>query len=175
MAPFRKKKKISEEAIKSSFKRVKEELNEHLEGINQNTNEVQANYEYMQKLNIKIDKLNEKLEEIRMHLDMIQDDASKNYEQYTNIKLTIREQEVFLVLYTNRDYINYKQIAKRLGLTETLVGNYLTNLVEKGIPILKRYEERIAFVRLEPLFKDLQTRENLLKINDRIARDYNVI
>lgn len=173
MAPFRKKKEISEEAIKISFNKVKEELNEHLEAINQNTNEVQANFEYMQKLNVKIDKLNEKLEEIRMHLDMI--DAPKNYEQYYDITLTIREQEVFLVLYTNMDYINYKQIAKRLGFTENLVGNYLTNLVEKGIPILKRYVGGLAFVKLEPKFKDLQTRENVLKINDRIAREYNVI
>ena len=173
MIPLKKKPSIDKEAIKSSFKKVKEELNEHLEAINQNTNEVQANYEYMQKMNMKIDKLNEKLEEIRMHLDMIE--APKNYEMYTDIKLTIREQEVFLVLYTNPNFLSYNQIAKRLGLTETLVGNYLTNLVEKGIPVLKRYEDGLAFVKLEPIFKDLQTRENVLKINDKVAREYTII
>ena len=167
------KKEINEEAVRNSFKKVKEELNEHLESINLNTNEVQANYEYMQKLNIKIDKLNEKLEEIRLHLDIIKEDLSN--EKFDDIKLTIREQEVFLVLYTNHVFLSYKQIAKRLGLTEVLVSNYLTNLIEKGIPVLKHYGDGIAKVRLEPVFKDLQTRENVLKINDRVAREYTII
>lgn len=171
--PFKPKTENSKElALKDSFKKIKEELEEHLETINQNTNEIQANYEYIQKLDEKIEKLNEKLEEIRMHLDIIKEDVSKTKDKFEATKLTTREQEVFLVLYTATEFLSYKDIAKRIGLTESLVGNYITNLIEKGIPIIKKYINKVAYIKLDSHFKELQAKENILEIDDRIARDY---
>ncbi|OGM02543.1 hypothetical protein A3K72_02000 [Candidatus Woesearchaeota archaeon RBG_13_36_6] len=174
--PFKPKTENSNEAaLRESFNKIKEELEEHLETINQNTNEIQANYEYLEKINQKMEKLNEKLEEIRIHLGMIKDDVSTAGQKFEATKLTIHEQEVFLVLYTASDFLSYKDIAKRKGLTESLVGNYITSLIEKGIPLIKKYMNKVAYVKLESRFKELQAKKNILKIDDKIARDYTGI
>ena len=171
--PFKPKTEDSREtALRESFKKIKQELEEHLETINQNTNEIHANYEYMRKLDQKMDKLNEKLEEIRMHLNIIKEDVAKTKHKFEATKLTIREQEIFLVLYTATIFLSYKDIAKKLGLTESLVSNYITNLIEKGIPIVKRYVNKVTHVKLESRFKQMQAKENVLKIDDKIAREY---
>ena len=173
--PFKPKQEDSKEkAIRVSFKKIKEELEDHLETINQNTNEIQANYEYIQKLDQRIEKLNEKLEEVRMHLNIIEEDVSKAKEKFEETKLTIREQEVFLVLYTATDFLSYKDIAKRLGLTESLVSNYITDLIEKGIPLIKKYINKVPYIKLDSRFKQMQTKENILKIDDRIAREHTI-
>ena len=80
-----------------------------------------------------------------------------------------------MVLYTAQDYLSYKQLAKRLGFTESLVSNYITNLIEKEIPILKQFQDRIAFVKLDAWFKEMQAKENILQIDDRVAREYTQI
>lgn len=168
-----KKSEDRDKAIRESFTKIKEEFAEHLDTINQNTNEVQANYEYVRKLGQKIEKLNEKLEEIRMQLCLIEEDSKAG--DYEETKLTIREQEVFLVLYTASDFLSYERIAKRLGLTKTAVSNYITNLIEKEIPILKRYSDKVPYVKLDAWFREMQTKENVLRIDDRMAREYTQI
>jgi len=45
-------------AIKSSFFKIKEELNQHLDTINDNTKEIQINYDSITRIEAKIDKLN---------------------------------------------------------------------------------------------------------------------
>ena len=172
--PFKRRVEDSKEkALRESFEKIKEELEEHLETINQNTNEIQANYEFIQRLEQRLEKINEKLEEIRIHLDIIKEDVSKAKDNFEGTRLTTREQEVFLVLYTTTDFLSYKQIAKRVGLTESLVSNYATNLIEKGIPILKKYINKVAYVKLDSRFKEMQAKENILEIDDKIARGYN--
>ena len=173
--PLKRKTEDSKEmALRESFKKIKEELEDHLETINQNTNEIQANYEYLEKLDQKIEKLNEKIQEIRMHLNIIKDDISEKKERFEETKLTIHEQEMFLVLYTASDFLSYKDIAKRLGLTEALVSNYIINLIEKGIPIIKKYLNKVVYVKLDSWFKEIQAKENILQIDDRIAREHTI-
>src|SRR3989344_2596489 len=50
----------------------------------------------------------------------------------------------------------------RLGMAEQLAGNYVTLLIEKGIPILKKYIRSTPHLRLDPEFKTLQAKENVL-------------
>lgn len=149
-----------DEKLKEAFKKIKTELDDHLQSINENTNEIQANFEYNIKLEEKIEKLNEKLEELMI---------IKPKKEHKKIKLTLREQEVFLILYTTNDYVNYAQIARKLGFTTQLTSSYCTNLIEKGIPILKRYVNKQAQVKLDPGFKELQAKENLINIDRRVA------
>lgn len=151
--------------LKSAFERIKKEMNDHLETINQNTVEIEANYEYLEKLEGKIEKLNEKLEELSMLLKT-RPCGEKDKEK---IRLSGREQEVFILLYTTNEFLGYGEIGKRLGLTAVLVGNYLASMIEKGIPLLKRYLNRQPSVMLDPSFRELQAKENIVEIDRRVA------
>ncbi|MBW2971150.1 hypothetical protein KY320_03245 [Candidatus Woesearchaeota archaeon] len=159
--------------IREAFNKIKKELDDHLEAINQNTTEIQANYEYQEKLEQKIDKLNEKFEELIMLLDPNRiKERLKAEHLLKGIKLTTREQEVFLILYTASDFLSYDEVARKLGLTRYLVSRYATNLIEKGIPILKRYSNRQPELKLEPWFKELQAKEGIVEIEPKIANCY---
>ncbi|MBS1266497.1 MAG: hypothetical protein MAG795_00464 [Candidatus Woesearchaeota archaeon] len=158
-----------ENRLRQAFNKIKSELNDHLHSINENTNEIQSNFEYISKLEMKIDKLNEKIEEL-MILQNIR--AEEKKPQMEDVRLTIREQEVFLILYTQEQFLTYSQIAKKLGLTESLVISYVTNLIAKGVPILKKFENKRAKVKLEAQFRKLQAKQNILKISPRVANDY---
>lgn len=155
-----------EKLLKGAFERIKKEMNDHLEAINQNTVEIENNFEFLEKLEAKIDKLNEKIEELAMAVNA---KNSCNETEREKIRLSGREQEIFLLLYTSEEFLNYADIAKRLGLTEVLVGNYINSMVERGIPLLKRYANRQPSVMLEPEFRVLQAKQNVVEIDRRIA------
>ena len=86
-----------------------------------------------------------------------------------NIRLTPREQEVFMTLYLSKN-LSSIQIAKRLGFTEEMVNLYLFNLLGKGVPIKKELINNVVVFSLGPEFKDLQARRNVLEIDPRIAK-----
>ena len=149
---------------------LNDELEDHLIAINENTNEIQANYEYLCELDNKMAKLTERLDQIQMFL---QKHGFKVEEKpfFEVKKLTSREQEVFLILYTleeSKGPLTYLDIARRTGLTEDLVAAYITNMVQKGVPILKRYINNQAHLRLDPVFKQVQAKENILQIEQKV-------
>jgi DNA-binding CsgD family transcriptional regulator len=163
--------KKSEELVKkqisSGLKDIKEELDEHLISVNQNTNEIQTNYEYLCELDSKISKLKERLDEINAFLGM-----SHPKSDYKISPLTKNEKEVFLVLYTKgeeKDYLTYKEIGRSLALSKELVMGYITNLIEKGIPLIKRYAENQIYIKLDPKFKKIQAKENIVNIDEAIS------
>ncbi len=161
------------EKIRSEMKgivaQIQDELNDHLESINANSGELQINYEYLSDVELKIDKLNEKIESIQMFLGMKkQEEAEKN-----KITLTLREQEIFLSLYTSEKLLSLEQIARKIGLTEASVKNYIDSIISKGVPIIKRYlGGNLQFV-LDEEFRNLQAKENILEINEAIARQFS--
>ncbi len=154
---------VREAKLRRTFKKIKEELDDHLDSINQNTNEVQANYEYIQKLERKIDKLNEKLEELIM---MVCTDDELEYvrDALREVQLSEKEKQVFLALYTSEDFLSYEEIATKTNMSTFLASRYCTNLLEKGVPIVKRFVEREPQIQLEPWFKELQAKENIMNI-----------
>jgi len=146
--------------LKSLFKEIKEELNEHLNAINQNTNEIQSNYEYLCELDNKIEKLREMLDELLL----LKQEQKK---QYQVDKLTRIEQKTYLALYLieeEKGAATYIDIAKKLGITLELAQSYILSLIEKGIPIQKRYINNTPFLTIDPDFKSLQTKQNILQI-----------
>jgi len=157
-----------EKKIAASFQKVKKEMDMHLGTINDNSIEIEANYEYLCRFEEKIDKLNEKIEQLQLLIAT----ASKLKSSIEIEPLSLREQEVFLALYLSDGFVRYAEIAKRLGLTETLVRNYVTGLIQKGVPIIKKYQDKETFLLIEPDFKNLQTRENVLKINEEMLRQF---
>ncbi len=155
--------------LRLAFQKVRSELDDHLQSINENTNEIQSSHEYITKLEMKLEKLNEKVEELMILQNLT---TEKQKSKMNNVRLTIREQEVFLILYTEENFLTYSKIAKKLGLTPSLVSSYVTNLIAKGVPIIKKFENNQAKVKLDTQFRKLQAKQNLLKISPRVAKDY---
>lgn len=152
------------ESLKTAFKQIKNEFNEHLETINQNTTEIQGLYDYISEVEQKIDKLNERLDELQMTIN-----PDMNYEQF-QVELTHREQEVFMMLYAEPNKVTPMEMARKLGFTDEMVHRYIYNLITKGIPIIKHYEKDEMLLTLDHRFKDLQARRNILKINESISQ-----
>ncbi len=151
--------------LKEAFRKVKEEFDDHRDSINQNTNEIQANYEYLCQLDSKMDKLSERIDELSMFLQY--DKPEKHYEISG---LTTREKEVFLVMYSEGREMGYKEIARKSGLTENLVICYVSNLMTKGIPILRRYKNNELMLIIDPDFKEYQMKENVVGIDESISK-----
>jgi len=154
------------EAIRKAFKTVKAELDDHLDAVNQNTAEIQANQGLLAELEAKIEKLTERMDNMEL---LINPDRSR----MLGVKLTRREQEVFMSLYLSKG-LSIKDIGKRLGFTEEMVEMYVFNLLSKGIPIQKELVDDIVVFSLEPDFKDLQARRNLLDIDPRVSKQLAV-
>ena len=158
----------SQKTLKKSLDDSKEQIEDHLNAINENTNEIQSNYEYSLEINQKINKLAERIDEISMLTGL-----NKNQKIPEMPKLTTVEKEIFLALYTlceEKEYITYHEIADAVNLSETLVMNYITILIEKGVPIIKSYSDDKTKLKLSSYFKNLQTKNNILKINEDISQ-----
>ncbi|MFA6072556.1 MAG: hypothetical protein WC758_00385 [Candidatus Woesearchaeota archaeon] len=152
-----------QKGIKNAFKAVKEEMNVHLETINQNSSEIQSIYEYLNELDSKIEKLNERIDELQMFINPEQEETFA-------IELTNREQEVFLIIYSETSTISAKEISKKLGFSDEMVNRYVYNMISKGVPLLRQYKDNEVFVSLELKFKELQARKNVLKIDESISK-----
>lgn len=150
------------ENIKKAFKAVKSELDDHLESINHNTDDIQEVHTIFAELDAKIDKLSERIEELEC---IISPKRSKKLD----VKLTPREQEVFMALYVGKG-LTLVSMAKQLSFTTDMINMYLFNLITKGIPIHKELVDDVLVFRLDPEFKELQARRNVLEINPRIAK-----
>ena len=152
----------------AEFTRIRHEFEEHLQAINENTNEISANYEYICELENKLNKLNERVDTIQMYLESNSGITIAKRNEFAVKKLSRMEQQVFLVIYTleeEKDSVTYADISNRLGISEQLAGNYVTSIIEKGVPILKRYINSKPYLRLDPVFKTLQTKENILQLS----------
>ncbi|MBN1645387.1 hypothetical protein JW851_05130 [Candidatus Woesearchaeota archaeon] len=153
--------------VKNVLEAFREELDDHREAINQNTNEIQAGHEYFEALNNKLDKLSARLDELSLLVKGKKDDKIFNFSP-----LTKREKEVFqalLLLCEMAPYATYKEIARRLCSTDSLVAQYVTNMIEKGVPILKKYHENKVFLKIDSVFRDLQLKNNVLKIDSLLS------
>ena len=157
--------KMMEGTLKDAFNVVREELDDHREAINQSTNEIQTNYEYLCKLDSKIEKLGERIDELTMFIKQLKGQEQK---KFIVSRLTRKEQEVFLFVYMNEE-ITYKEIGRRLALTEELVRCYIGNLTEKGVPILKKRIGEEELITLDQDFKAVQAKENIVGINEEIS------
>ena len=152
-------------SLKNEFTGIRHEFEEHLQAINENTNEISANYEYICEIESKLDRLSERVEQMQLALEN-SGMVVPHGKTFDVKRLTHREKQVFLVIYTLEDHdgITYLEIAERLGISEQLAGNYVTSMIEKGVPIVKRYSNSKPHLRLDQEFKTLQAEENILQV-----------
>ena len=154
--------------LRAEFAKIRHEFEEHLQAINENTNEIAANYEYTCEIEGKLNKLSERVDQIQMYLEANSNIAFAKSNNFNVKRLNRMEQQVFLVIYTLEEEtgsLTYEDISGKLGISEQLAGNYVTSLIEKGVPIFKRYINSKPYLRLDPEFKTLQAKENILQLS----------
>ena len=155
--------------LKVILSSVYNEFEDHLDAINENTNEIQTNFEYLCKLDNKITKLNERIDEIHLILGKLTGKRTYKKSSLENIDpLTSKEKNVFMNIYTEQAPISFLELAKKMKMPVTLVREYVTNLLEKGIPIQKTYKNTRPYICLDPKFKNLQAKQNILKIEQKV-------
>ena len=155
--------------LHDAFCQIKDEFEDHLTAINENTNEIQSNYEFLCDLDQKFNKLAERLDMIELFLQK-HGLKLEEEQEFKPIRLSKREQEIFLILYTLEEIkgsVTYLDIAKKVCLTEDIVSSYISNMVQKGVPILKRYIGNQTNLSLNQKFKAIQAKENILGIEQR--------
>jgi len=136
-------------------------MNDHLDAINGNTNEINSFHEYLTQFENMITKLGERLDSVELKIAEI----GGNKSDFKNIILNAKEQEIFLMLYSRTgDLMDYREISRSLGVTEELVRKHISGMINKGIPIIKKYFEGKTYLILDADFRNLQAKENILKL-----------
>ncbi|MGM5480396.1 MAG: helix-turn-helix domain-containing protein [Nanobdellota archaeon] len=151
-------------AVGSAFKKVRNELDDHRDSINQNTAELTHAYQYIAFLEQKIDKLNERLDELTPRQMTT---ATTIYDDFS-AELSVREQEVFVVLYTSNQGLSIDEIAKYLGLADSFVQMYLQKIISKGVPVKEFSSSEQTKYVLDKTFKNAQARKNIVPIEDNV-------
>ena len=160
------------EEISIQIQQIKEVLDDHLESINDNTNEIQLNFEFLKVFEDKLDQLTDKIDRIQLFLEKKDGFKPEKTSRFKVKKLSKQEKEVFLVFYSldevKNGMVSIQDLAKRLTLSEQVAQNYITNLINKGIPIIKKYVLGKAYICLNKEFRSIQAKENILEIEQRI-------
>ncbi len=155
--------------LKSAFSKIKDEFDDHLAAINENTDEMHSVHEHLNELDIKIEKLGERIDEMQLMM-------SKVLSSNSSLALNSNEQKVFLVLYTVEETpLSYSDIARRANLTELQVKANIIALSNKGIPIMERIIDGQPYFRLDKKFKELQAKQNLIKIEESLMKEIRVV
>ena len=159
--------RLLNKTVRQELGKIREELDEHLQAINENTNEISTNFGYIGAIEGKLDRLSERLDQIHHYLEA-KTGITVRRKDFNVKKLNRREQDVFLAIYTleeEKGSLAYEDIAKSLKISEQLAANYVACLIEKGVPIIKRYVNSKPRLNLDPEFKTLQAKENILQLS----------
>ncbi|MDP3734407.1 MAG: hypothetical protein Q8R37_04190 [Nanoarchaeota archaeon] len=143
--------------MKNEFKKVRQDLEEHLAAINENTLEIQALLDYIQEIEVKVDKLGQRLEQFEL--------SQGTAEKPSVSPLNQSEKKVFLVLYTESEALTFKEIALKASIAPALIPETISSLVQKGIPLRRSYFDNHLFFKLDPQFKELQAKENIINLS----------
>lgn len=146
------------EEINFPVSQIKEEIDEQLIAINENTQEIQSNFSFLLELDTKIDRLSQRLDKIELLL-------AEEPQKIELKPLNYPEKQVFCVLYTEEAPLTYEDIANNTGLSAALVREHISALIEKGIPLIKSYYQGRPFLKLDPSFKEIQAKENLVNLS----------
>ena len=157
--------------FETTVKGIREEFDDHLESINDNTNEIQANYEYIMRMDERLTKMSERLDQLESWMARMAG-ISVREEDERPVELSEKEKSVFLIIYTASEPVTYSQIAKALDENEFLVRGYVTNMLEKGVPVQKRYIDNQVFLALDGSFKERQAKHNLVGISQKTVKEF---
>lgn len=165
-----------DQKLRDIFSQIKDEFEDHLISINENTNEIQSVYQYVAQIDSKIERLGQRIDQIQLFLQQNHSFKAEEKPVFYIKPLTKKEQEIFLVLYTleEKGAVTYTDIARLTALTEDIVSSYITSIMEKGVPIIKKYVNNKPYLKLDQRFKELQTKENILGIEQTTFKNFNL-
>jgi len=153
-------------SLKESINTLNEGLEDHLTAINANTNEIESNYELISELALKLEKIEERLEAIEITLN------SQNFEKQHIDDLNNKEEKIFLTLYKEeKEFLTYADIAAIHNVSESTSRHYIEVLIKKGVPIIKKAISGRIHFKLNPYFRQLQTKHNVVKIRPQLTLD----
>ncbi|HLD80043.1 MAG TPA: hypothetical protein VJA18_05790 [Candidatus Nanoarchaeia archaeon] len=144
--------------MNKEFGDIRKMLEEHLAAINDNTGEIQALFDFLQELETKVDKLSQRLDQTQL-------DFGLPRMKPVVAPLNQTERKVFLVLYTEESLVTYHELAQKANLSVSIVPECISSLIQKGIPFRRSFFENQLFVGLEPSFKELQAKENIVNLS----------
>lgn len=142
---------------------MREELDDHRLAINEDTCELDATNESLNDLNKRLDKLTERVDELTVLVKGFREERSFAVQQ-----LSKREKEVFHALYVlteTQPFASYEQLARKALMTKELVATYVTGLIQKGVPVLKKHDGNRVFLRLDDEFRSCQAKKNLVGLD----------
>lgn len=143
---------------------IREELDDHRQAINENTNEVESHFESMSEIARRLDSLSERLDQISRVISL----PETREHMFKVSPLTPKEKVVFSALYAGTEddpEMTYQRLASRLGMADDLVAAYITNLMEKGVLVKKRYVGSTVRVSLDHRFREKQAKGNLVRLD----------
>ena len=143
--------------MKKDLEKIKQALDDHLSGINENTAEIQALFDYIHDLEVKLEKMAQRLD----NMQLSQDKEIKP----GIITLNQKERKVFLVFYTEEIPLSYHEVGEKAGLSVALIPECISSLTNKGIPFIRSFSNDQIFLKLEPQFKELQAKENVVNLS----------
>ena len=158
-----------------ALENIQEQFDDHLTAINENTNEIQTNIEFLSQLDSKIDKLAERIDKIQLFLQKNAQFEPDKAPRYDIKALTKQEKEVFMVLYTleeKQGSLSYRDLARRLAVTDKTAQDYVSALMAKGIPVVKKYTRNTVYFALEPHFKAAQAKGNIVGLEQRQIQNW---
>ena len=117
--------------------------------------------------------MKEKLEEIQIFLKNTSNyQIEEGTEKYSIQPLSVNEKRVFILLYTAPNLLTYNDIAHALNISESLSRSYITNIIEKGVPIVKKYVSGKPYLCLDKDFKKAQAEYNIVRIQQKQISNY---
>ncbi len=158
-----------EKKLRSAFKKISEERDEHRESINELTIELQSAFEYISDLENKYDKLKEIIDDVLMFKNsLLLNDKS----HFSNIVLSLEEQKLFLVLYVfgEKEPLSFKFISKKLFIEQNVIKALLSSLLDKKIAITRERIGQEWYFNIDSRFRELQTKENVIKIHESVSK-----
>lgn len=154
---------LSSKKFKEDLEKIQKEMEEHLSGINDNTSEIQSLFDYLRQIEIKLDKLSQRLDQTQLSQGMNNQPIIS--QKPAIIPLNQNEKKIFLVLYTEEMALSYPEIANKSQISISVVPECVSCLSSKGIPIIRTFCNDQAFIKIEPHFKEMQAKENLINLS----------
>ncbi|HLC81306.1 MAG TPA: hypothetical protein VJH68_01490 [Candidatus Nanoarchaeia archaeon] len=140
------------------FNFIRKQLEDHLFAINENTSEIQALLDYLREVEVKVEKVSQRM-------DLLQLQDNRHNCKPAVEPLTQIEKKIFLTLYTEENPLTFPEIAEKSGLVPSLIPDYISSIVHKGVPLQRSSFNSRLFFKLEPKFKELQAKENIINLS----------
>jgi len=144
--------------MQSEFNKIRQALEEHLNAINENTSEIQVLFDYLSEMEMKIEKVTQRVDQLQLTL-------GKQPEKNTITPLNHEEKKVFLTLYTEEMPLSYFEIATKSSLGAPIVAESISSMITKGVPFHRTFVNSQVFFKLQPQFKELQAKENVVNLS----------